>query len=117
MLRFTLKILITALVVAGVSELAKRHSWMAAILAALPLTSILAMCWLYWDTGDTARVAELSRGILWAVLPSLLFFWILPLLLKQGLRFPAALAISSAVMTGAYAIYAWAAARLGVTGL
>lgn len=117
MLRFMVKILVTALVIAGVSELAKRQSWMAAILAALPLTSILAMCWLYWDTGDSARVAELSRNILWAVLPSLLFFWILPLLLKQGIRFPVALGLSCGAMTAAYAAYAWVAARLGILGL
>lgn len=43
---FFLKIGISALVIASVSELAKRWSVAAAILASLPLTSILALLWL-----------------------------------------------------------------------
>ena len=40
-----------------------------AILASLPLTSLLAFVWLYVDTGDTQKVASLATGIFWLVLP------------------------------------------------
>ena len=111
---FFFKILISALVVAAVSELGKRFSWLAAILASLPLTSLLAIVWLYRDTGDVQKIIELSKGIFWAVLPSLLFFLILPILLKYGVRFWAALTISCLLMFLGYAVYSWTLKRLGV---
>ena len=73
-MRILIKVIITALLVTGISELGRRYSTLAAILASLPLTSILAMIWLYWDTHDTRKVSALSYGIFWAVLPTLLFF-------------------------------------------
>ena len=76
---FTLKVLITALIVAGVSELSRRHTLMAAALASLPLTSILAFIWTYYETRDLKAVVELSGSIFWLVIPSLLFFVMFPL--------------------------------------
>lgn len=116
-MRILLKLIITALIVTSVSELGKRFSWAAAILASLPVTSILALVWLYRDTHDEKKVSELSYGILWAVLPSLLFFWVLPTLMKMGLRFPLALAFASAVMAITYTGYAILLRRLGIHAL
>lgn len=113
-MQYILKILITALVVTGVSELAKRYSVIAAILASLPLTSILAMTWLYHDTKDAQKIISLSYGIFWAVLPSLVFFAVLPLLLKSGLRFSISMALASLVMFAAYTLYVFALGKFGV---
>jgi len=113
-MRIFLKILITALIVTGVSELGKRFSVIAAILASLPLISILALTWLYWDTGDVAKVSELSQGIFWAVLPSLLFFLVLPLLIKQGFRFGSAMLISCTIMAFGYTVYVWVLQKMGI---
>ena len=104
----------SAVCLGRLSELAKRYVPIAAILAALPLTSILAMIWLYRDTKDVQRIAGLSAGIFWAVLPSLLFFLLLPLLLKNGVGFPRALLVSCLVMLLAYTIYALILDRFGI---
>lgn len=111
---YLFKVLLTALIVVGVSELAKRFSLWAAIFASLPLTSILAMVWLYVESKEANKISELSYGIFWMVLPSLLFFIILPSLLKWGMRFYPALLISCMVMAGAYPLYAMALRRLGI---
>ena len=114
MVQFALKVVITALVVAGVSELGKRSSVAGAVLASLPLTSILALIWLHRDTGSAEKVIGLSMGIFWAVLPSLVFFLVLPLFMRAGFRFPWALSAASAVMVAAYALYVVAMRKLGV---
>ncbi len=101
---FLLKTLITALIVAAVSELARRYSLFAAAIASLPLTSILAMMWLYHDTQDAAKVSALSHDILWLVAPSLIFFLALPLLLQAGLKFYPALAASCVIMSAGYGV-------------
>lgn len=97
-----LKVIITGLVVAGVSEIAKRSSLMAAVLASLPLTSLLALVWLYLGTADVKLAANLSTSIFWMVLPSLFFFIAFPLLVRFGFRFYPALVFASISMIGVY---------------
>lgn len=109
-----LKVLLTAAVIVTVSELARRSVPLAAVLASLPLTSILALLWLYHDTGSGELAAALSRQIFWAILPSLLFFLVLPLLLRWGVRFPLALPLAVAVMLAGYALYLALLRRLGL---
>jgi hypothetical protein len=81
------KVLITAVLVIGISELAKRSSLAGALLASLPLTSLLALIWLYRDTGDAMQAADLARGIFWLVLPSLAFFVVFPAGVRAGWGF------------------------------
>lgn len=82
---FLLKVAVSALVVALASELAKRDSFWGALLVALPLTSILAIGWLYAETRDNVLVTRLARDIFLLVPGSLLFF--LPFLLESKTRF------------------------------
>lgn len=107
MMYFLIKVLITALIVAAVSELARRYTVWAALLASLPLTSILAFIWVYWDTKDSGKIIELSYSVFWLVFPSLAFFLILPFLLKQGLVFPAAMGIAIVSMALLYGAGIW----------
>lgn len=99
---YALKILISAVVLVVVSELAKRSSFWGAALASVPLTSILAFVWLYIETADIQRVSALSQGIFWLVLPSLVLFISLPLLLRSGVGFWLSLTISCLATAAAY---------------
>lgn len=114
---FLIKTLITAIVIAGVSELAKRWSPFAALLASLPLISVLSMIWLYHDTHDTTKIIDLSHGIFWAVLPSLIFFVALPILLKAGVRFGLAMVLAIAIMFVGYTIYMMVLRKIGMGNL
>ena len=87
MIYYTIKIMLSALIIVAVSEVSKRSSLLGALLASLPLMSLLAFVWLYLDTGDTQKVAALSSDIFWLVLPSLPMFLLLPWLLKMGWGF------------------------------
>ena len=114
MLYLAIKAAISGVIVALVSEIARRYPGWGGLVASLPLTSILAMLWLWKDTGDPERIAGLSMGAFWFVLPSLPMFAVLPWLLRSGVGFWAALAL---VLVGTLALYAlmfWAAPRLGV---
>ena len=106
MLYIIIKTALTALVIVGISEIGKRYTMFAALLAALPLTSLLAMIWLYIDTKDPMPIADLSIAIFWLVLPTLLFFLILPWLLRHNYNFWVSMAVSSAVMIIFYLGYA-----------
>ncbi len=100
-----LKTLISAIIIVAVSEIAKRYTWTAAIIVSLPLTSLLAFVWLYWDTRDTQKVIELSYSTIIMSLPSFIFFIILPLLLKLKQNFIFSILISVISTAIAYAIF------------
>ena len=91
---YILKIAITTILIIAISEISKRNSFIGAVLASIPLVSVLAMFWLYIDTGDATKVSNLSSSIFWLVLPSLALFLTLPILLKFELHFYWAIAIS-----------------------
>lgn len=104
-MQFAIKIFVSAIIIATISVISKRAPLFGAIIASLPLTSILAMVWLYRDTKNVQQVINLSDAIFWMVIPSLIFFVALSLLMKNGLGFWQSLASSSIIMVIAYAGY------------
>ncbi|PKL42742.1 MAG: hypothetical protein CVV41_11955 [Candidatus Riflebacteria bacterium HGW-Riflebacteria-1] len=104
-MQYLIKIVITALLVVGISEASKRNQYAGAILASLPVTSILAISWFYYETASKEQTAALSTSIMWMVVPSLAFFIALPLLLRRDFSFLSALGISSAVTFASYAVF------------
>ena len=113
-LQFVAKVLVTVTVVVAVSEIAKRSSFWGAILASLPLTSLLAFVWLYVETGDAQSVAGLSQNIFWLILPSLPLFILLPLLLRAQWAFWPSLGVACVATVGAYFAMVWVLDRFGV---
>jgi hypothetical protein len=95
---------LSAAVLVAVAEIAKRSSLWAALVASLPLTSLLAFVWLYIDTKDTQKIATLSSDIFWLVIPSLALFPVLALLLRSGASFWWAMAGAVAATLLAYAV-------------
>ena len=115
MLILTIKTLLSAILIVAIAELGKRSSFWGAALASLPLTSLLAMIWIYLDTRDTTQIAATASSIFWLVIPSLLLFLLLPLLLRAGWNFWLALLLSSAATALAYALMVWLLPRFGIT--
>lgn len=114
MWEYAVKTLLTVAVVIAVAEVGRRSSFWGAVIASVPLTSLLAFVWLYLDTGSTDLIVDLSRDIFWLVLASLPLFLVLPALLRAGVSFWASLGVACLVTVGAYAGLVWALARAGV---
>jgi len=102
MIEQALKVLLTSVLVISASEAAKRNVIIGAVLASLPLTSLLAMIWLYVDTRDPEKVAALANGIFWLILPSLTLLLVLPILLRKGVPFVPSILISIALTATSY---------------
>ncbi|MEO7917299.1 MAG: DUF3147 family protein [Dokdonella sp.] len=114
MLHYAIKILISALVIVIVSEVAKRSNFWAAAFASLPLTSLLAFVWLYLDRRDPMQIANLSQSVFWLVVPSLVLFVALPVLLRIGWSFWPSLLTSCVATVCAYAVMVWVLTRVGI---
>jgi len=111
---YATKILVTTALVVLIAEIAKRSSFAGALLASIPLVSVLAMVWLYIDTKDVAKVSALSTSVFWLVLPSLVLFIILPLLLHFGMNFYLSLGVAIAITVASYAALIAAAGLFGL---
>ena len=114
MLYLTIKAALSGIIVAAVSEIARRYPSWGGLVASLPLTSLLAMLWLYRDSHEPERVAELSLSTIWFIVPSVPLFIVLPLLIRSGVGFWRSMAIVVVGTLGLYALMFWAAPRLGV---
>lgn len=99
MIRFLIKVILTSFLIVTISEVGKRNSVMAAVYASLPLTTLLAMIWLFLDSKDVSKVSSLSWNVLIAVIPSHVFLVAFPILVKLGLNFWLSMSVSI-LMTG-----------------
>lgn len=109
-----LKAALSGVIIAVVSEVAKRSPGFGALIASLPLVSVLGMMWLWRDTRDPARLGAHAGATFWYVLPSLPMFLLIPELLKRGVPFWAALAAGCALTIGLYFAMTAVGPRLGL---
>jgi hypothetical protein len=114
MLYLFIKAAISGAIVAAVSEIARRYPGWGGLVASLPLTSLLAMLWLWRDSGDAERVAELSQSTIWFFVPSVPLFIALPILLRNGVGFWLSMAIVVVGTLALYAFWFWAAPKVGI---
>lgn len=110
------KAVLSGVLIAIISEVARRFPGFGGLIASLPLISLMAIIWLWRDTGgDVAQVASHARATLWYVVPSLPFFLILPALMERGGNFWVSLAVASVITIALYLSAIWLAGRLGIS--
>lgn len=114
MLYLVLKAAISGVIIAAVSEIAKRSPGFGALVASLPLVSVLGMIWLWRDTHDPQRMAAHAGATFWYVLPSLPMFLLIPALLKRGAPFWLALLAGCALTVALYVGMTTAGRRFGL---
>ena len=110
---YAIKTIFSALIIVLVGEASKRSQGLAALLLALPIVSVISFVWLYVETGDKVKVADLSHETFWYVLPTLPMFLALSWLLRHGLNLYLALAICAALTAVLFALTQALMVRLG----
>jgi hypothetical protein len=111
---YIIKLLITALLIVLISEIAKRSSLVGAILAAIPLVSILAMTWMYIDTNNSNSAVEFSNRIVWLIAPSMTLFLVFPILVKKGFGFYPSMFVSIFMTILAYYTVIFLLGKFGI---
>ena len=108
------KALLSGALIAAISEIGKRLPVLAALVAALPLVSILAMILLWRERPVPEQVAHFSEATFWLVLPSLPMYLVMAALLRHGEPFWLSLALGCALTAVLYLIMLWVAPRFGL---
>lgn len=114
MLYLLIKAAISGVIIAVVSETARRSPGLGALIVSLPLVSILGMIWLWRDTHDPQRMAAHVGATFWYVLPSLPMFLLMPALIRRGLGFWPALGAGCLLTMALYAAMVALGPRLGL---
>lgn len=74
----------------------------------MPLTGALVFIWMYMENkGDPEIMQEFTKGALWGILPSMLFFFVILLCLRKHLSLPVVLVSSFGAWLGAAIIHQW----------
>ena len=114
MLYLAVRALLSGILIAAVSEIAKRQPTIGALVASLPLISVIGMIWLWQQRPDAENMAIHSSATFWYVLPSLPMFLLIPALLRQGTPFWAALIAGCALTVALYLGMMWIGPRFGL---
>ena len=106
--------LLAGAMIAAISEIGKRLPATAAIVASLPLVSVLGMIFLWHQRPDAANMAAHSQATFWYVLPSLPMFLLIPALLNRGVSFWLALGAGCVLTVLLYLAMIHMGPRLGL---
>ena len=108
------KAALSGVIIAIVSQVAKRYPGFGALIASLPLVSVLGMIWLWRDKPDVPNMAAHVEATFWFVLPSLPMFLLIPWLLRNGVSFWLALTLGCAVTIALYLAMTALGPRIGI---
>ena len=110
-----LKAVVSGIVIALVSTIARRSPAFGALVASLPLVSILGMLWLWGETGDPVRMEAHVGATFWYVLPSLPMFLLIPATMRAGVPFLPSLGLGCLLTVALYAAVVWLGPRIGIS--
>ena len=114
MLYLTIKAALSGIIIATVSEVARRQPTLGALIVSLPLVSLLGILWLWHGTSDAERIAAHAQATFWYVLPTLPMFLAMPAMLRSGFGFWPTLAACCALTFGLYLVMVWLLAKFGI---
>ncbi len=107
------KYLVTAGVIVIVSELAKRSDKLGAIVASLPLITVLTLIWLYIEKQPIGKISNHAYYTLWYILPTLPMFILFPYLI-QRMSFWMSLSLSLLLTVVVFALYVFVLRKFGI---
>jgi len=114
MIYLAIKAAISGMLIAVTSELAKRYPGFGALIASLPLVSVLGMIWLWNAKPDAENMAVHSAATFWYVVPSLPMFLVIPVMLRHGIPFWVALGLGCLLTIVLYSTMTIVGPRFGL---
>lgn len=90
-----IKAVLSVVIILAATALGKKLPSAAGLIGVMPLTGALVLVWMYLESdGDSRTMQQFTKGALWGILPSILFFVVALLCFRKNLPLPAVLASS-----------------------
>jgi uncharacterized membrane protein (GlpM family) len=107
-MQLLLKVTLSIIVILVATFVGRKFPSTAGLIAVMPLTGALVLVWVYLDNkGNSAVMQEFSKGALWGIIPSILFFLAAWICFKKHVPLSGVLAISFGIWLAAAAVHQW----------
>ncbi|MFC1489716.1 DUF3147 family protein [Candidatus Latescibacterota bacterium] len=107
-MNYLLKLLISVAVIIFATQIGKKIPSAAGLIATMPLTALIVLIWMYLDNpGKNELMINFTRGVVWGILPTIMFFLVALYCFKRQMSLPVVLVCSFSVwLLGAF-IHQW----------
>ncbi len=107
-MQFMVKLLLTNAIILACVFIGKRHPTLGGLIATMPLTSLIVLVWLFSDNpGNYRLLTEYTAGVLWGIIPTILFFAAVYVCFRKQLPFPLVLSAGFAVWLAGAFVHQW----------
>lgn len=87
------KVVVSAVLISVITEVAKTYPKFGGIIAALPLVSLLSLCWLYVQGEETQHLSKFVFGVLWGFPATAFLLLVTALCLRASFPFIVSIAL------------------------
>jgi uncharacterized membrane protein (GlpM family) len=103
-----IKVALSVVIILAATAIGKKLPATAGLIGVMPLTGALVLVWMYLESnGDASTMQQFTKGALWGIVPSILFFVVALLCFKRGLPLPLVLVSSFGTWLGAALVHQW----------
>ena len=107
-MQILIKIVFSVVIILAATAIGKKLPSTAGLIGVMPLTGALVLVWMYLENqGDPIIMQEFTKGALWGILPSILFFFVAFVCFKKQLSLPLVLVSSFGVWMAAALVHQW----------
>jgi uncharacterized membrane protein (GlpM family) len=95
LMQMIIKLALSLIIILVATEIGKKFPSLAGLIAVMPLTGALVLVWVYLENkGDTHIMQSFTKGALWGILPSILFFLMAFFCFRKQLSLPITVGLS-----------------------
>ena len=107
-MRFVIRLLISVCVIVFCVQISRKMPTLAGLVAVMPLTGLIVLLWLYSDNpGNYEMMIDYTKGALWGIVPSILFFLVAFICFRKQLALWIVLCASFAIWLIAAFLHQW----------
>jgi uncharacterized membrane protein (GlpM family) len=103
-----IKVALSVVIILAATAIGKKLPATAGLIGVMPLTGALVLVWMYLESnGDASTMQQFTKGALWGIVPSVLFFAVALACFRKGISLPMALFSSFGAWLGAALFHQW----------
>jgi uncharacterized membrane protein (GlpM family) len=107
-MQILIKVIISVAIILAATTIGKKVPSIAGLIGVMPLVGALVLVWMYLENrGDPNVMQQFTKGALWGILPSILFYLVAYCCFKKHLPLPLVLVSSFGVWVVAAFIQQW----------
>ena len=107
-MQILIKAALSVIIILAATAVGRKLPSTAGLIGVMPLAGALVLIWIYLDSGGNSQIMQsFTKGALWGILPSILFYLVALFCFRRNLSLPVVLAASFGVWLCAAAVHQW----------